>query len=159
MGATYKDGMLVVGGMPFAVSYSYVKQSDHIVVMGAEYERDKQSSTPKLDSSQSDLKTTPVSRKELAGRVLEDLHMIDNATDQYAVEHNKESGTTVFWADIKPYLKPGSRLATSGGKDCFGNRFNDGDHFRIDHHPVVADATFSALRDVVSADFWSPYCK
>ena len=56
-------------------------------------------------------------KRSQATRVLEDLRMIDSAIDQYAIETNKVTGNAVVWNDIKAYLKTGSALYNSGGKD------------------------------------------
>src|SRR5262245_54583705 len=62
-------------------------------------------------------------KRSQATQVLEDLRQIDSAIDQYAIETNKTSTTTPAWADIRKYLKTGTRLEISGGKDILGNAF------------------------------------
>ena len=93
-------------------------------------------------------------KRSEASRVLEDLRMLDSALDQYAIEHNKASGTTVQFADIQPYIKTGTALYSSGGNDMFGNPFTG---FSVDTVPKLSDATFNALSDVAPAEFWSPF--
>src|SRR5205085_11715174 len=55
--------------------------------------------------------------------VLNELRQIDGGIDQWALENNKTSGDTVTWTNITPYLKAGTRLANSGGKDLLNNSF------------------------------------
>ena len=93
-------------------------------------------------------------KRSQATRVLEDLRMIDSAIDQYAIETNKVSGAAVAWNDVKAYLKTGSALYNSGGKDLFGNSFGS---FAVDTLPAVPATTKSALSDVAPAEFWSPF--
>ena len=93
-------------------------------------------------------------KRSQATRVLEDLRMIDSAIDQYAIETNKTTGATVDWTDVKSYLKTGSALYNSGGKDLFGNSFGS---FAVDTLPSVPATTKSALSDVAPAEFWSPF--
>src|SRR5689334_2046925 len=93
-------------------------------------------------------------KRSQATRVLEDLRMIDSAIDQYAIETNKTTGAGVGWDDVKAYLKTGSALYNSGGKDLFGNSFGT---FSVDTLPAVPATTKSALLDVAPAEFWSPF--
>src|ERR1044072_8402976 len=93
-------------------------------------------------------------KRSQATRVLEDLRMIDAAVDQYAIEYNKSSGTTVSWNDVKSYLKAGSALYLSTGTDMFGNAYTP---LTVDTVPVVPSATYTSLSDVAPAAFWSPY--
>src|SRR5213592_4579150 len=53
-------------------------------------------------------------KRSQASRILNDLRMIDAATDQYAIETNRTSGNTVGTADWTNYLKKGSTLYLSG---------------------------------------------
>jgi len=93
-------------------------------------------------------------KRSQATQVLEDLRIIDSATDQYAIENNKSSGATVVWTDIQNYVKNGTRLYTSGGTDILGNSFTLP---TVDNPPKVPAATFTALSDVAPSSFWSPY--
>ena len=95
-------------------------------------------------------------KRSQATRILEDLRMIDSAIDQYAIETNKTSGVAVTWTDIKAYLKTGSTLYNSGGKDMLGNAINGGT-FTVDGIPTVATTTFDKLSDVAPGEFWSPF--
>ena len=95
-------------------------------------------------------------KRSQATRILEDLRLIDAAVDQYAVETNKKGGFAVTSADIKSYLKTGSKLYNSTGKDILGYSFNGGT-FKVDEIPKVAGTTFTELSDVAPGPFWSPY--
>jgi prepilin-type N-terminal cleavage/methylation domain-containing protein len=94
-------------------------------------------------------------KRSQATQVLEDLRIIDSAVDQYAIETNKAGGTTANWADVQKYIKTGTRLYSSGGKDILGNSFSA--TFTVDGSPKVPASTYSALSDVAPNDFWSPY--
>ena len=93
-------------------------------------------------------------KRSQATRVLEDLRMIDSAIDQYAIETNKTSNATVNWTDVKAYLKTGSALYNSTGADLFGNSYTG---LRVDVLPDVPATTKTALSDVATDDFWSPF--
>lgn len=92
-------------------------------------------------------------KRAQASRIINDLRLIDAAVDQYAIENNKMSGTTVNTADWTAYLKRGSTLYMTG-KDLFGNGYGPQ---KVDDIPAVPSATFAALSDVAPASFWSPY--
>src|ERR1700710_737253 len=62
-------------------------------------------------------------KRSQATQILEDLRQIDSAKDQYAIENNKKAADVVAFADLIPYIKTGTRLATSTGNDLFGNAF------------------------------------
>ncbi|MEI6350888.1 MAG: prepilin-type N-terminal cleavage/methylation domain-containing protein [Verrucomicrobiota bacterium] len=94
-------------------------------------------------------------KRSQATRTLEELHLIDAAIDQYALENNKKKGDTLTWAAIQPYLKSGSLLYNSGGNDMFGNAFTGG--FAVDTVPGISAETFGILSDVADKSFWSPY--
>src|SRR5471030_937147 len=53
-------------------------------------------------------------KRSQATRVLEDLRVLDNALDQYAMETNKISGFSVNFVDLKNYIKTGTSLYESG---------------------------------------------
>ena len=93
-------------------------------------------------------------KRSQATQVLEDLRQIDSAVDQWAIENNKAGGSAVTWGDVQKYIKTGTRLYTSSGKDILGNTFTIN---AVDTAPQVAAATYTALSDVAPADFWSPF--
>ena len=93
-------------------------------------------------------------KRAQATACLEDLRMIDEAIDQYALENNKSGGTAVNWTDVRNYLKTGSRLETSGGNDIIGGAFIIP---TVDTIPKVPTSTFNSLSTIAPASFWSPF--
>ena len=93
-------------------------------------------------------------KRSQATQILEDLRIIDNAIDLYAIENNKTNGNSIAWTDIQAYIKTGTRLYTSGGNDILGNAFTIP---TVENSPKVATNTFNALSDVAPGAFWSPY--
>jgi len=87
-----------------------------------------------------------------AVQVLEDLRMIDSAIDQFAIENNKATGAPILWENLLPYLKPGTRLYGSGGKDPLGNAYIIK---AVDTPPRVSAKTAAAFD--VPANFWDPF--
>ncbi|MFL6569468.1 MAG: type II secretion system protein, partial [Chthoniobacterales bacterium] len=59
-------------------------------------------------------------KRSQASRIINDLRLIDSAVDQYAIETNKISQSTVNVSDWTNYLKKGTNLYTTGA-DLFGN--------------------------------------
>ena len=92
-------------------------------------------------------------KRSQATKILNDLRMIDAAVDQYAIETNRATGSTVLIADWTSYLKSGTILYNTGA-DLFGNSYNDQ---VVDALPSVPKATYDTLSDVAPAEFWSPY--
>lgn len=93
-------------------------------------------------------------KRSQATKVLEDLRVIDQATDQYAVETNKKTGMHPVFSDLKTYMKTNTRLYNTG-RDIFNRRY--GPTFTVDTYPRVPTRTYNALSDVADTDFWSPY--
>jgi len=93
-------------------------------------------------------------KRSQATRILEDLRMIDSATDQYAIENNKTSGTNPAWADLKNYIKTGTVLYTTGA-DIFNDSY--GPTFTVDQLPTIPSTAWLSLSDVAPGTFWSPY--
>jgi prepilin-type N-terminal cleavage/methylation domain-containing protein len=93
-------------------------------------------------------------KRSQATRIINDLRLIDNALDLYAIENNKMSGAAANFTDLKVYMKKGSMLYTTG-KDILGNDY--GPTFSVDSIPKVPTTTFNALSDVAPPSFWSPY--
>src|SRR5436305_14166698 len=83
-------------------------------------------------------------KRSQATRILEDLRIIDSAVDQYAIENSKSTGDTVVWADIQKYLKTGSVLYNSSGKDLLNNDYSG---FSVDALPKLSSTCFSKLSD------------
>ncbi len=92
-------------------------------------------------------------KRSQASRIINDLRLIDAAIDQYAIENNKSSGTTVGTADWTGYLKRGSTLYMTGA-DLFGNAYGAQS---VDTLPKAPNKAWLALSDVAGSDFWSPY--
>ena len=93
----------------------------------------------------------------LAKTVKDEARMVADAIDQYAIENNKLPNSAVNWVDITPYLKHGSALQQSGGKDSLGNEiWKDGD--TVGKGVQVNPATKTKLLDATGGDaFWGPY--
>jgi prepilin-type N-terminal cleavage/methylation domain-containing protein len=92
-------------------------------------------------------------KRAQASRILNDLRLIDSAVDQYAIETNRSTGSTVNVADWTNYLKKNSVLYTTG-KDLFGNAYGTQ---TVDTLPKVPANAWTTLSDVADASFWSPY--
>ena len=93
-------------------------------------------------------------KRSQATRILEDLRIIDSATDQYAIDNNKTSGMNPVWTDLKNYLKTGSVLYSTG-QDLFGDSY--GPTFTVDSQPIIPSNAYLTLSDVSPLSFWSPY--
>ena len=92
-------------------------------------------------------------KRSQATKILNDLRMIDAAVDQYAIETNKSTGSTVAITDWTSYLKSGTILYNTG-KDLFGNGYGAQ---TVDQLPKVPSASYASLSDVAPTAFWSPY--
>ena len=92
---------------------------------------------------------------EKSHRILNEARQLDAAKDQYALENNKGGNMTPAWEDLTPYLKAGTRLATGGGTDIYGNPFIIGG---LQDRLTVNPKTKEALSEATSGDvFWGPY--
>ena len=92
-------------------------------------------------------------KRSQATKILNDLRLIDAAVDQYAIETNKASLTSVAFADWQAYLKKGTQLYTSGA-DLFGATYGGQ---TVDVLPKTSATAWNSLSDVAGTDFWSPY--
>lgn len=92
-------------------------------------------------------------KRSQATLVLENLRLLDGALDQYAMENYKNRGTADF-SDLQHYLKTGTSLYDSAGKDMLGNDYGP---FVVNEIPKVNSATYTEFSDVTDAGFWSPY--
>ena len=92
-------------------------------------------------------------KRSEASRILEDLRVLDNATDMYAIENSKTSGMNPNFTDLKVYIKTGTVLYTTGA-DIFGDTYGP---FTVDSVLGVPAAAFNSLSDVAPLSFWSPY--
>jgi prepilin-type N-terminal cleavage/methylation domain-containing protein len=96
-------------------------------------------------------------KRAQATRMLDDLRLIDNAIDRYAVDNSKAGGAPAAWVDIQPYLKKNIILYNSMGIDLLGNPINDSPLFYVDTMPKVNTTSFSVLSDVAPREFWAPF--
>jgi len=92
-------------------------------------------------------------KRAQASRILNDLRLIDSAVDQYAIETNKSTNSTVNVTDWTNYLKKNSALYNTGN-DLFGNSYGIQ---TVDSLPKVPANAWSTLSDVADTNFWSPY--
>ena len=92
-------------------------------------------------------------KRAQATRILEDLRMLDNATDEYAIENNKSTGSIANFTDLKAYVKTGSVLYTTGD-DIFGDSYGP---FTVDSIQHVPSSAYTNLSDVAPYTFWSPF--
>ena len=93
-------------------------------------------------------------KRSQATRILNDLRLIDNACDQYAIETNRKTGDTVSVADWTTYLKNEKGQLYNTGKSILGNSYGPQ---TVDFIPQVTTADYGALSDIASTGFWSPY--
>jgi prepilin-type N-terminal cleavage/methylation domain-containing protein len=92
-------------------------------------------------------------KRSQATRILNDLRLIDSAVDQYAIETNRSTGSTVAVSDWTNYLKKNSTLYNTGA-DLFGNAYGPQ---TVDSLPTVPATSKATLSDVADTAFWSPY--
>jgi prepilin-type N-terminal cleavage/methylation domain-containing protein len=93
-------------------------------------------------------------KRSQATRILEDLRLLDNATDQYAIEYSKTTTAPAAFSDLQLYLKTGTVLYATGA-DIFGDSY--GPNFTVDKLPLIPANAWSTLSDVAPQSFWSPY--
>src|SRR5437762_1550670 len=92
-------------------------------------------------------------KRSQASRILNDLRMIDSPVDQYAIETNRTTGSTVNVTDWSNYVKKGSLLYNSGNSllgSPYGTQV-------VDILPTVPPNDCATLSDVAGVGFWSPY--
>jgi prepilin-type N-terminal cleavage/methylation domain-containing protein len=92
-------------------------------------------------------------KRSQASRILNDLRMIDSAVDQYAIETNRATSFPITVADWTNYLKKGTVLYNTGNS-ILGHAYGPQ---TVDTIPQVPPADLTALSDVASDGFWSPY--
>jgi len=96
-------------------------------------------------------------KRSQATRILEDLRILDSATDQYAIENNKTSLAAANFTDLKNYIKTGTVLYATG-QDIFGDSYGaSGGLFTVDQLPTIPSNAWVTLSDVAPQSFWSPY--
>jgi prepilin-type N-terminal cleavage/methylation domain-containing protein len=92
-------------------------------------------------------------KRSQASRILNDLRMIDSAVDQYAIETNRTSGSTVAVTDWTNYVKKNALLYNTG-TSLLGSTYGAQ---AVDTIPQVPSADYATLSDVAGVGFWSPY--
>jgi len=92
-------------------------------------------------------------KRSQASRILNDLRMIDSAVDQYSIETNRTSGSTVDVSDWTNYVKKNALLFNTG-QSLLGSNYGAQ---TVDTIPQVPSADYATLSDVAGAGFWSPY--
>jgi len=92
-------------------------------------------------------------KRSQATRIMEDLRLLDEATDMYAMENSKTSGMNPTFIDLKAYIKTGTVLYNTGA-DLFGDSYGP---FTVDAVIAVPTAAYNNLSDVAPIAFWSPY--
>lgn len=102
----------------------------------------------------------PISEKQAkANTTLEELRQLDMALDQWSIEMNKRAGDKAIPADLREYIKAGTRLYNTlgdpdGPKDILGNPYGP---FVVDEAPKVNPKTLRELSDTVPREFWEPF--
>jgi len=96
--------------------------------------------------------------RELAVRVLEDLKIIDAASDRWAIVHNARTGDPIPVKELADFLVPGKPLSRSckNGEalDSLGNPIIIKG---ADSLPNLSRRTFDHFSSIVPPSFWSPY--
>ena len=94
-----------------------------------------------------------------ATTILNECRMMDAALDQWALENNKKAGDVFAFADLSPYLKAGSKLATNAGLDSLGGDLLSVLALTGTGGEVRANTTTKdALSNATGGDtFWGPY--
>ncbi len=64
-------------------------------------------------------------KRTQATLVLEEIRLLDSAKDHYAIEANLTGTDVPTFAQLTPYFKPGSALATNGGTDTISKKQAD----------------------------------
>ena len=94
-------------------------------------------------------------KRSQAVAIISEMRLIDGAIDQYALEFSKPEYSLVPYAAWKLYMKPGTRLYTTG-RDIFGQDFG---LQKVGQLPTVPSASWDTLTDIVDSSFWAPYTR
>jgi hypothetical protein len=104
---------------------------------------------------------TEYNTKQLRGiatATLEDLRIIDAATDQWAIENNKKAGEQPTTKDLAAYLKIGTRLYDELSQGRCNDRFGNPMILPpVDGLPGISKKTFERLSAVAPKEFWQPF--
>jgi prepilin-type N-terminal cleavage/methylation domain-containing protein len=92
-------------------------------------------------------------KRAQASDILAELRMLDGALTVYAAENSVERGTDVSFDQLRPFMKAGTRVVTTG-PDVLGGAYTV---FHVDIHPSVHPDTFAALSDVAPREYWEPF--
>jgi hypothetical protein len=108
---------------------------------------------------------TPVSKeaeekselKQKADFILAGAEAISAAIDDYASKQNLPADAPVKWEDIRKYLKPGSAIYESGGKDITGRPYIIGP--TVADHVKVSPDTLKELEPAIddSTSYWGRF--
>jgi hypothetical protein len=96
---------------------------------------------------------------EKATQIRDELSMLVKAISQWARQNHKKKGDQADSSDLLAYVEKGTPLYLAledptGPKDILGNPFGP---FVAYDFPKVNPATFKALSDSASYNFWLPY--
>ena len=94
-------------------------------------------------------------KRSQAVAIRADLRLIDSAMDQYALEYSKPEGSDISVAAWQKYIKPGSRLYTTG-QDIYGQTYGPQ---KLGILPPVPSFSWDTLSDTVDASYWAPYIR
>ena len=108
---------------------------------------------------------TPVSKeaadktelKQKADFILAGAEAISGAIDDYASKQNLPANAPVKWEDIRKYLKAGTPIYESGGKDVTGRPYIIGP--AVSDHVRVSPDTLKELEPVIddSESYWGKF--
>ena len=96
-------------------------------------------------------------KRSQATSILEEMRLIDGAKDQYAIENNLSGTNNVSWAQIKLFLKVGTRLYNQASAlDALGNAITLN---TVDTPPTINAATKTNFTDVIDdpTTFWGSF--
>ena len=92
-------------------------------------------------------------KRAQASQIAHELRIIDAAINQYAIDTGKKSGDSVAVPDWTNYIKPGTRLHSTG-EDVLGNDYGPQ---TVDEMPFVPIESYYELGDVADDDYWEPF--
>ena len=98
---------------------------------------------------------TPVSKeaaaqtesRQKADFIRDGAQAISDAIDAYATKNNLAPTASCKWKDIRPFLKPGTTIYESGGKDVIGRPYLFG--AKIEDHVKVSPDTIRELSPMI----------
>ena len=99
-------------------------------------------------------------KRSQATTLLNDLRLIDNAKEMYAMEYMKTLASPVG-NDLRGYFKSGSVLYNSAASDLgtgiLDGKFTGVQYFINDTNTLPSINTNGSFSDVCDSSFWSPY--